>query len=193
MTSAVRVPTFANGSTVRGTGDYYDDFSAWDTFRALHPLYTIIDPDRDATMVQSLIAKGEEGGFLPIFPMWGSYTSAMIGDHLTAIIGDAYFKGIPVDMTRAYPLMRQSAFQSPPTVEQYKDGMGRRALDDYLKLGYVPLENGVPDAFHRKEQVSRTLGVCLRRLRPRSHCGITRSRGRCRHPDKAGRELPQRH
>ena len=53
---------------------YYDDFSLWDAFRALQPLLTIIDPGRTRDMVQSLIAKGREGGWLPIFPAWNSYT-----------------------------------------------------------------------------------------------------------------------
>ena len=151
-------PKFASGEPVQGSGDYYDDFSAWDTFRALHPLLTILDPDRDAAMIRSLISKGEEGGFLPIFPAWNSYTSEMIGDHTTAIIGDAYLKGIRgFDMAKAYTLMRRNAFDQPATIAEYKDGRGRRALDDYLKLGYVPLENKVPDAFHQNEQVSRTL------------------------------------
>ena len=151
-------PKFASGAPVQGSGDYYDDFSAWDTFRALHPLLTILDPDRDAAMIRSLILKGEEGGFLPIFPAWNSYTSEMIGDHTTAIVGDAYLKGIRnFDIARAYTLMRRNAFEQPATVAEYKDGRGRRALDDYLRLGYIPLENGVPDAFHQKEQVSRTL------------------------------------
>ena len=60
---------------------YYDDFSLWDTFRALHPLLTILDPKREEQMVKSLIDKGDQGGFLPIFPSWNSYTSEMIGDH----------------------------------------------------------------------------------------------------------------
>lgn len=151
-------PKFADGKPVAGTGDYYDDYSAWDTFRALHPLLTIIDPARDSAMVRSLILKGEEGGFLPIFPAWSSYTSEMIGDHTTAIIGDAYLKGIRgFDIHRAYTLMRRNAFENPKTLQEYKDGRGRRALDDYLKLGYIPLENKVPDAFHQQEQVSRTL------------------------------------
>ncbi|MGI4755954.1 MAG: GH92 family glycosyl hydrolase [Janthinobacterium lividum] len=151
-------PKFASGTPVQGSGDYYDDFSAWDTFRASHPLLTILDPQRDAAMIRSLILKGDEGGFLPIFPAWSSYTSEMIGDHTTAIIGDAYLKGIRgFDIAKAYTLMRRNAFDQPATVEEYKDGRGRRALEDYLKLGYIPLENGVPDAFHQKEQVSRTL------------------------------------
>ncbi len=152
-------PKFASGEAVSHPGvTYYDDFSIWDTFRAVHPLLTILDPQQDAAMIGSLISKGEEGGFLPIFPAWGSYTSEMIGDHTSAIIVDAYRKGIRgFDVEKAYTLMRRNAFDQPKTMEEYRDGRGRRALDDYLKLGYVPLENSVPDAFHKNEQVSRTL------------------------------------
>jgi predicted alpha-1,2-mannosidase len=137
--------------------DYYDDFSLWDTFRALHPLLTILDPQRDGQMVQSLIDKGKQGGFLPIFPTWNSYTSEMIGDHTVAVIYDAYLKGIRnFDVPEAYRLVRQNAFITPPR-EQYVEGMGRRALTSYQRYGYIPLEDEVLDAFHQREQVSRTL------------------------------------
>ena len=153
-------PRFASaGQTEQANGFvYYDDFSAWDTFRSLHPLITILDPARERDMVQSLIVKGQQGGFLPIFPAWNSYTSEMVGDHTGAIIADAYFKGIRgFDAEEAYRLMRKNALESPTTMELYRDGRGRRALDSYMKYGYVPLEDKVPDAFHKEEQVSRTL------------------------------------
>ena len=136
---------------------YYDDFSLWDTFRALHPLLTILEPDRDQQMVQSLIDKGEQGGFLPIFPTWNSYTSEMIGDHAAAVIVDAYSKGLRnFDVASAYRLIRQNAFVTPPR-DQYVEGKGRRALNSYEHYGFIPLEDEVLDAFHHHEQVSRTL------------------------------------
>lgn len=137
--------------------DYYDDFSMWDTYRALHPLMTILEPKRTLDMVKSLVLKSEQGGWMPIFPAWGSYTAAMIGDHVSTTIADAYMKGIKAfDTEKAYKYMRQNAFETPP-VNEYKDGKGRRALQSYLKYGYIPLEDSVWDAFHRREQVSRTL------------------------------------
>ncbi|GGH06449.1 alpha-1 2-mannosidase [Silvibacterium dinghuense] len=140
-----------------GGSAYYDDFSLWDTFRALHPLLTILEPQRDQQMVQSLIDKGEQGGFLPIFPTWNSYTSEMIGDHAAPVIVDAYAKGLrDFDVAAAYRLIRQNAFVTPPRV-QYVDGKGRRALTSYMRYGFVPLEDEVLDAFHHREQVSRTL------------------------------------
>lgn len=136
---------------------YYDDFSAWDIYRAQMPLLHLMDPEKGADMVASLVAKYEQGGWLPIFLCWNSYTAAMIGDHLIAIIGDAIMKDIPVwHLDKAYEGMRKSAFDSPNPAE-YKDGKGRRALKSYLKYGYIPLEDQVTEAFHQREQVSRTL------------------------------------
>lgn len=130
---------------------YYCDYSVWDTFRAVHPLLTILDPDRERDMVKSLITKGEQGGFLPIYPAWNSYTAEMIGDHAGAIITDAYVKGIRgFDAEAAYRLMRKNATQTPRDA-LYRNGEGRRALDSYLKYGYIPLEDHVPNAFHGNE------------------------------------------
>ena len=109
-------------------------------------------------MMQSLVLKYEQGGWLPIFPCWNSYTAAMIGDHCIAALGDACAKGIRnFDVQKAYEGMRRNAFESPATREEYVNGMGRRALQSYLRYGYIPLEDSVPDAFHTREQVSRTL------------------------------------
>ena len=109
-------------------------------------------------MMQSLVYKYEQSGWLPIFPCWNSYTAAMIGDHCISAISDAYVKGIRnFDIETAYKAMRQNAFEQPTDIADYKNGMGRRALDSYLKYGYIPLEDQVPDAYHTEEQVSRTL------------------------------------
>jgi predicted alpha-1,2-mannosidase len=137
--------------------DYYDDFSMWDTYRALHPLMTILEPGKTLDMVKSLVLKAQQGGWMPIFPAWSNYTAAMIGDHVSTTIADAYMKGIrEFDTESAWKYMRQNAFETPPSAD-YKDGKGRRALESYLKYGYIPLEDSVWDAFHRREQVSRTL------------------------------------
>ncbi len=152
-------PMFAKGTIQPGNNrKYYGDFSMWDTYRALHPLYTLIAPDMAADMMQSLVTMYEEGGWLPIFPCWNSYTAAMIGDHCSAVLADAYVKGIRnFDYEKAYEAMRKNAFETPANLEDYKNGMGRRALTSYLKYGYIPLEDGVKEAFHQDEQTSRTL------------------------------------
>ena len=157
-----RYPSFAGGDSIMTLPDsinnYYTDYSMWDTYRALHPYINLIEPDKGGEMMQSLVLMYQQGGWLPIFPSWNSYTAAMIGDHCIAAIGDAYSKGIRnFDIEKAYEGMRKNAFESPESETDYKNGKGRRALDSYLKYGYIPLEDGVPDAFHTNEQVSRTL------------------------------------
>ena len=130
----------------------------WDTFRAVHPLYTLLYPDVSADMMQSLVTKYEEGGWLPIFPSWNSYTAAMIGDHCSVALADAYIKGIRgFDAEKAYEGMRKNAFETPASEQDYINGMGRRALKSYMQYGYIPLEDPVKEAFHQKEQTSRTL------------------------------------
>ncbi len=160
-----RYPQFAGKDSIcslpkgrAGEGSSYMDFSMWDTYRAVHPLLNIISPTKSGAMMQSLVRMYEQGGWLPIFPCWNSYTAAMIGDHCVSVLADAYVKGIRnFDAEKAYEAMRKNAFETPASVEEYKNGMGRRALQSYLKYGYIPLEDEVSDAFHTNEQVSRTL------------------------------------
>lgn len=138
--------------------DYYADFSMWDTYRSVHPLMTILEPSKTSHMVKSLISKAEQGGWLPIFPAWNNYTSAMIGDHVIAMICDAHAKGIRgFDTEAAWNYMAKNAFQYNSDTVSYQLGKGRRALDSYLKYNYLPMEEKVPHSFHKQEQVSRTL------------------------------------
>ncbi len=138
-------------------GDYYDDFSMWDIYRAQLPLFEILNPTLVNNFVQSMVLKGQQGDWLPIFPCWNSFTAAMIGDHGTAFIASAFTKGIrDYDVNEAYRLMRKNAFEVADSAS-YLNGKGRRALASYLKYGYIPLEDSVKEAYHTKEQVSRTL------------------------------------
>ena len=141
-----------------GTGAYYDDFSMWDIYRAQLPLLELLSPQLTGNLVQSLLTKAQQGGWMPIFPCWNSYTSEMIGDHAASVIASAFLKGIRgFDEQAAYAALRKNAFDLPAKKEEYIEGKGRRALDSYLKYGFIPLEDSVPDAFHKKEQVSRVL------------------------------------
>nr|WP_319510259.1 GH92 family glycosyl hydrolase [uncultured Draconibacterium sp.] len=151
-------PAFSKQYETKNNGDfdYYGDFSNWDIFRAQMPLLSLIAPKEYNDMVKSLLVMAEDGGWLPIFPMWNNYTSAMIGDHSTSILCDAAMKGFDFDMGKAYKYMRQNAYELPGE-EAYKDGKGRRALTSYIEFGYVPLDDIVADAFHTNEQVSRTM------------------------------------
>ena len=136
----------------------YGDFSMWDIYRAQLPLYNIVAPTLSGRMMQSLVDMYQEGGWLPIFPCWNSYTAAMIGDHCSVALADAYAKGVRnFDADKAYEAMRKNAFETPKSFAEYKNGMGRRALESYLKYAYIPLEDSVKEAFHTCEQTSRTL------------------------------------
>jgi predicted alpha-1,2-mannosidase len=152
-------PAFAGGWPLKKmtNGHYYDDFSMWDIYRAQLPLLQILQPARVNQFVSSMIAKAQQGRWLPIFPCWNSYTAAMIGDHVTAFIASSWAKGIRnYNVEAAYHYMRQNAFAMAKT-EDYVNGKGRRALISYLQYGYIPMEDSVPEAFHKNEQVSRTL------------------------------------
>ncbi|MBM6992395.1 MAG: GH92 family glycosyl hydrolase [Prevotella sp.] len=139
----------------------YGDFSMWDIYRAQMPLLHIIAPRRAADMARSLVDMYRQGGWMPIFPCWNSYTAAMIGDHVSSVIADIVAKAPDAlsreDLEKAYEGLRKNAFESPKTMEEYKNGMGRRALKSYLRYGYIPMEDSVMEAFHTHEQVSRTL------------------------------------
>jgi predicted alpha-1,2-mannosidase len=150
-------PAFAQDHKIKNVDyDYYGDFSNWDIFRAQMPLLSLIAPEQYNNMIKSLITMAEDGDWLPIFPMWNNYTSAMIGDHSTSVIADAAMKDFDFDLKKAYHFMRKNAFESPASTD-YSDGKGRRALNSYIEFGYIPLEDEVLDAFHKREQVSRTL------------------------------------
>lgn len=151
-------PAFASEAIESGTAPYFMDFSAWDTYRALHPLLTIISPTLSGQMMNSLLTMYKTAGWLPIFPCWNNYTAAMIGDHCADILAEAVVKNIKgFDYKTAYEAMLKNAYEQPSTMEEYIDGKGRRALDSYLKYGYIPLSDTVPYAYHKKEQASRTL------------------------------------
>lgn len=136
--------------------DYFTDFSMWDIYRSSLPLFNMLTPKVNGQMMRSLFSMAEQGGWMPIFPCWNSYTSAMIGDHSVAAIADAYMKNNIEISDKEYSYLLQNAFKTPERAD-YVNGKGRRALTSYLKYGYIPLEDEVKESFHQGEQVSRTL------------------------------------
>ena len=121
------------------TFNYYTVFSLWDTFRAAHPLYTIIEPERSVDFVKTLLAKYDEGGIMPIWDLASNYTGCMIGYHGVSVIADAYLKGLDgFDAQKALQAMKHSALQ---------DHLG---LKSYKELSFIPLEI-------ESESVSKTL------------------------------------
>ncbi|WP_404713572.1 GH92 family glycosyl hydrolase [Sphingomonas sp. MMS24-J13] len=108
-------------------------FSLWDTFRAEHPLLTLIQPERtNADFIRSLVESRKESpfGILPVWQFQGRETWTMIGYHAVPIIADAYLKGIKgFDPNEALDAMVASATYGP-----------YGGLADYMKLGYVPID-----------------------------------------------------
>lgn len=109
---------------------HYSTFSTWDTYRAAHPLYTILEPAAAADMAQSLIDFGIQNGRLPVWNMWASETDMMISYHSVPIIVDAILKGLPgIDAKTALVECVKTA---------RKDNY--RSIGEYRRLGYVPCD-----------------------------------------------------
>ena len=122
----------------------YTVFSLWDTFRAYHPLMTIIDPDLNEAFIRSLIQKQREGGVFPMWELAGNYTGTMIGYHAVPVIVDAYMKGYHnFDVNEAYKACLRVAeydtagIKCPPLVLPHLMPQAKYWKN---KIGYVPCD-----------------------------------------------------
>ena len=129
-------------SDVNAPEKRYDTFSLWDTFRAAHPLYTLLHREVSADFIKSFLAHYRENGTLPVWSMQGGETNMMIGYHAVPIIVDAYFKNIPMDIPLAYEACKQSAM------------VKEREIGLYQQYGYVPYDLDKSD---ENWSVSKTL------------------------------------
>lgn len=113
---------------------YYVDFSLWDTYRAVHPLFTILEPQRQNEMIKTLLAMYEQGGRIPLQTSYRNfYSEAMIGDHGSTMILDSYLKGLrDYDVEKAYEGMRKNAFEIGSEAKDSREG-----LQTYDELGYA--------------------------------------------------------
>ena len=119
--------------------DFYGSFSCWDTYRSQHPFLTLIAPDHVNDFLKSIVAKAKDFGWLPAQHFLNVYGEAMVGDHLIPIIVDAYMKGFrDFDVNFVYQAMRKKAIELPKA--PVPAGAGRSGLEDYLKLGYTPID-----------------------------------------------------
>ncbi len=117
----------ADGATYQNDYTRYSIFSLWDTFRAWHPLSTLIHQDRVPDMLMSLFAHYEESGKLPVWEFHGNETDMMLGYHAVPVLADALLKGIPgIDPEEVYQAMKASAMQD------------KFQIDIYKEKGYVP-------------------------------------------------------
>ena len=118
----------------------YTVFSLWDTFRAAHPLYTIIDQKRTRDFIQTFLAQYEQGGRLPVWELAANETDTMIGYHAVSVIADAAVKGIDgFDLRKAFAAMKQSA-----------ELREHRGLGAYIDKGFLEMQE-------ERESVSKVL------------------------------------
>ncbi len=94
---------------------HYSTFSLWDTFRAAHPLYTLIHTHRIPDFVKSMMRQYDYYGYLPVWQLWGQDNYCMIGNHSIPVIVDAVLKGVAgVDEEKAYEAVFNSSIVSHP-------------------------------------------------------------------------------
>jgi len=130
-----------NVHTAKGYTEYAI-FSLWDTFRAEHPFFVLLQPKRDADMINSMLDYYDQSveHLLPIWSLNNNETWCMIGYHAVAVIADAIMKGVKgFDYQRAYNAMKTTAMNP-----HYDNVM------EYAKIGYVPFDK-------ENESVSKTL------------------------------------
>jgi predicted alpha-1,2-mannosidase len=122
----------------------YTTFSLWDTFRAAHPVYTLIQSDRVPDFMNTLIRMAEQSpAGMPVWPLQGTETGTMTGYHSASVISEAIVKGFPgIDTEAAYRVMMQRA-----VAENYE------GLDYYRRIGYIPADR-------EGESVSKTFEYC---------------------------------
>lgn len=126
----------------------YSTFSLWDTFRAAHPLYTILQPKRVGDFVNSMLSQYQTYGYLPIWQLWGTDNYCMIGNHAIPVLVDAALKGIPgIDINKVYEAVKGTSLrdhsQSPwSTLEKY----GYLPETKQRESVSIQLENGYDDA-----------------------------------------------
>jgi len=109
--------------------NYYTVFSLWDTYRAVHPLFNLIDPKRNQDFVKTMIKQFEQTGLLPVWELAGCENNCMIGYHAVPVIADAFLKGFrDFNIDKAFEAMLASGAQNT------------EGIDAYRKFQFIPKE-----------------------------------------------------
>ena len=138
----------ADGKVHKGDFTNYTIFSLWDTYRAWHPLATIIHPEKQKDIAKTFINIFNEQGKLPVWHLVGNETDCMIGNPGIPVLADIVLKGFDVDKKAAYNAMKASAM------------LDERSLDNLKKYGYIPLEQ----RFYLRNRCKRTRICYCRRF-----------------------------
>lgn len=127
-------PKMSSNKILKTTTNRYTVFSLWDTYRSLHQLLTLLYPEKQTDMINSMVHMYKESGWLPRWELYGHETLTMEGDPAIPIIVDSWMKGLRnFDVNSAYKAMYKSA------TTPGKDNLLRPDIDDYLERGYIPL------------------------------------------------------
>lgn len=123
----------AADSVVNATGGkFYSTFSLWDTYRAAHPFYTLMVPERVDGFINSLVDQAEVQGCLPIWGLWGKENFCMVANHGVSVVAEAYAKGFRgFDAERAFNAIKQTQTVSHPLKSNW---------ENYMKYGYFPTD-----------------------------------------------------
>lgn len=134
----------AADSVVKATGGkFYSTFSLWDTYRAAHPFYTLMVPERVDGFINSLVDQAEVQGYLPIWGLWGKENFCMVANHGVSVVAEAYAKGFRgFDAERAFNAIKRTQTVSHPLKSNW---------ENYMKYGYFPTD------LTEAESVSSTL------------------------------------
>jgi len=139
----------------------YSTLSLWDTFRAAHPLYTILAPERVPGMVNSMLDQYDRQGYLPIWALGGRDNHCMIGHHAVPVVADACLKGFPgIDSARAFAAVKDSLTRNHPPDGDGTWGLMKEDWDILDEYGYYPFDRmrgGFRGQRVKGESVARTL------------------------------------
>ena len=114
----------------------YSTYSLWDTYRALHPLLTLVQPEQAQLLIRDLCRQTAESPYgPPVWPLQGVETGTMIGWHAASVLAEAHAKGIKADYASAWPNIRLRAFD-----RQFKDSDASLGRGFYYDLGYIPCD-----------------------------------------------------
>ena len=147
-----------------GAKPFYSTLSTWDTFRAAHPLYTILAPEKAAEFVDSMLEQGRRTGYLPIWTLWGKDNQCMIGTHSIPVIVDWFLKEVGEKSSSSRkeekihsPTLNSNSYwlaayaQIKETLTKRHEGRRKERWDLLDKYGYYPFD------IIKGESVSRTM------------------------------------
>ena len=136
----------ADGKLYNTEGNFtnYTIFSLWDTYRAAHPLGTLIHPEKQADFANTFLSIYDQQGKLPVWHLHGNETDCMIGNPGVIVLGDLVLKGFVTDTIRAYKAMKGSAM------------LDERSLKSLKEYGFIPY-----DSEEGEESVAKALEYAI--------------------------------